>query len=597
MSVGTKSTSVRQSRRPKDSPGLASVLSLCRGAFAVTGLFSLVINLLMLTGPLFMLQVYDRVLASRSIPTLVALTILIAGLFTFMGLLELVRSRILARVGQRINDEFGERVFDGVIALGLTRTSNVQTQPLRDLDTIRQFLSGPGPLALFDLPWTPVYLGVVYLLHFDLGVLATGGAILLVLLAVWNELLTRAPLAEAAQGAIRAHAFADEGRRNADVIQAMGMHEAIRHRWRQLHGAASTRQTRAGDSAATIASVSKAMRMFLQSAMLALGAYLAIMQETTAGSMIAASILMSRALAPVDQSIAHWRGFLGFRRAHERVRVLLEGISQKAAPMPLPSPTGRVKVEGLVVLAGDAKRPILNGISFALEPGSVLGVIGPTGGGKSTLARALVGIWQPTKGVVTLDGAPLAQWDGQQLGQSVGYLPQEVALFAGTIEDNIARFALEPHPEAVVEAAKLADVHELILRLDAGYNTKIGEGGAALSAGQRQRIALARAVYGQPKFIVLDEPNSNLDADGEIALVQAIKSLKQRGVTVVVIAHRPSAISAVDDLLYLRDGQQLALGPRDEVLSQVTQNHRGRRSASGNAVMRATPESVDGVAG
>ena len=565
----TNETKRPNSDKDQGSPW-ASALALCRGALVSTGLFSFAINLLMLTGPLFMLQVYDRVLASRSIPTLIALTLLIAGLFTFMGLLEIVRSRVLARIGQRLNDALGQKTFDGVLRLGIVGGVSSQTQPLRDLDTVRQFLSGPGPLALFDMPWMPVYLAIIYLMHFDLGLLATGGAIILVVLAVLNETTTREPLAEASKRSIAAHAFADEGRRNADVVQALGMRTAMRTRWQNLHQEASTKQTRASDASGTISSASKALRMFLQSAMLALGAYLAVLQEITAGTMIAASILMARALAPVDQAIAHWRGFQGFRRANDRLRLLMEGMDKTVSPMELPDPEARIVVESLSVAPPGLQKPVVQGVTFKLEPGSALGVIGPTGSGKSTLARALVGVWPPMRGSVELDSAALHLWDSEQLGGFVGYLPQEVALFAGTIEDNIGRFALEPDPEKVVAAAKRANVHELILKLRDGYKTKIGEGGTSLSAGQRQRIALARALYADPKFVVLDEPNSNLDGEGEAALTTAISDLKAKGSAVVVIAHRRQAIQAVDELLCLKDGHQLAVGPRDEVLRKVT---------------------------
>ncbi|MEM7399102.1 MAG: type I secretion system permease/ATPase [Pseudomonadota bacterium] len=557
---------------------VATALALCRGAVVSTGIFSFVINLLMLTGPLFMLQVYDRVLSSRSVPTLIALTVLIAGLFAFMGLLELVRTRVLTRIGQRLNDKLASSVFDGVISLGLVRGASSQTQPLRDLDTMRQFLSGPGPLALFDMPWMPLYLAVIYGLHVDLGLLATAGGIVLVVLAVINESVTREPMAEASKHAIAAHAFADEGRRNADVIQALGMRSAIRGRWRKLHDLASIRQTGASDAASTISSASKALRMFLQSAMLALGAYLAVLQEVTPGTIIAGSILMARALAPVDQAIAHWRGFLGFRRANERLKKLLEGVEQAEDPMPLPEPKAHLSVQDLSVGPPGERKPIVQGLEFTLEAGTVLGVIGPTGAGKSTLARALVGVWAPLKGSVAIDSAPFHLWNHEQIGKFVGYLPQEVALFAGTIEDNIGRFASDASPERIVEAAKAANVHDLILKLPAGYSTKIGEGGAALSAGQRQRIALARALYGEPKFVVLDEPNSNLDADGEAALADAIKHLKANGSIVVVIAHRRQAIWSADLLLYIRDGFQVAFGPRDEILSKVLAGGSGDKA-------------------
>ena len=555
----------------------AAIPVIVRSALLNTGLFSCIINLLMLTGPLFMLQVYDRVLTSRSLPTLVALTLLVAALFTFMGLLELVRSRILVRIGQRVDEEFGDKVFDQVITHALLRTPNIEGQPLRDLDSVRQFISGPGPFALFDAPWVPVYLAVIYLMHPWMGMLATVGAVLLLVFAVINEMATRKPMAEAAKTAMDAQSFADECRRNAEVIGAMGMLASIRRRWKALHDNSVGIQINASDRGGTVTSSSKAMRMFLQSAMLALGAFLAVGQEITPGTMIAGSIIMSRALAPLEQAITQWRGFLSFRGARQRLNLVLGGAGQTETLMPLPEPVGSIAVEHLIVTAPQTNKTILQDINFDLDPGQALGVIGPTAAGKTTLARALVGVWPLAKGVVRLDGAPFDQWPAEQIGAYIGYLPQDVELFAGTVEENISRFHPEPDPEAIVEAAKHANVHELILNLPDGYNTTIGEGGSVLSAGQRQRVALARALYNDPVFVVLDEPNANLDAEGEAALSKAIRSLKKRGCTVVVVAHRPGAVSDVDLLLFLREGRQQAFGPRDEVLAQVTEQPRSRR--------------------
>lgn len=517
-----------------------------------------------------MLQVYDRVLTSRSIPTLIALTLLVAALFIFMGLLELVRSRILVRVGQRVDEALGSTIFDQVIAHALARTPNVAGQPLKDLDAVRQFLSGPGPFALFDSPWTPVYLAVVFLLHPWMGLLATAGALILLIFALVNEMSTRVPLAEAAKATMSAQSFAEECRRNAEVIGAMSMLDGIRARWQHLHSGAVAHQVRASDRGGTITSSSKAIRMFLQSGMLALGAYLAVLQEITPGAMIAGSIIMSRALAPLEQAITHWRGFLNFRRARQRLSVTLGSADREEERMTLPDPDAKIKVENLLVAAPQSRKVILQDINFALNPGEALGIIGPTAAGKSTLARALVGVWPLARGAVRIDGAPLDQWPAEQIGRYIGYLPQSVELFDGTIEENISRFDPSPDPEAIVKAAKQANVHDLILGLADGYNTKIGEEGEILSAGQRQRIGLARALYGKPVFIVLDEPNSNLDAQGEAALSQAIRSLKYQGCAIVVIAHRPNAIKDADYLLFLKDGRQHAFGPKEEVLSKIT---------------------------
>lgn len=563
--------STRVSSSPSQ-PKPAAVLAVGRAALINTGLFSSVINILMLTGPLFMLQVYDRVLTSRSIPTLIALTLLVAGLYIFMGILELIRSRILVRVGRRVDEELGHTVFDQTIAHTLAKTPNVAGQPLRDLDSIRQFLSGPGPFALFDAPWSPLYLAVVFLIHPWLGFLALAGAIILLIFAIINEVATRKPLADAAQSAMSAQNFADECRRNAEVVGAMSMLNGMRERWLKLHEKAVGVQIDASDRGGTITSTSKALRMFLQSGMLALGAYLAVQQEITPGSMIAASIIMARALAPIEQAITHWRGFLMFRRARKRLSLAIGQADESSDEvMELPAPQGHITVEHLIAAAPQTRVPILQDINFSLSPGQALGVIGPTASGKSTLARTLVGVWPAAKGNIRLDGAPLDQWHPDQLGPAIGYLPQDVELFAGSVGENISRFQAEPKPEDIVAAANQADVHQLILNLPDGYNTKIGEGGAILSAGQRQRIGLARALYGNPKFIVLDEPNANLDAEGEEALAAGIRAAKQNGASLVVIAHRPNAIKEVDLILYMNAGRQLAFGPRDEVLAQITQ--------------------------
>ncbi len=536
-----------------------------------------------------MLQVYDRVLTSKSQETLVALTILVIGLFAYMGVLELLRSRILSRTGRLVDEEIGKDVFDTVINHSLRKTPNINSQPLRDLDTLRQFLSGPGPSALFDAPWAPVYLAFIFVfMHAWLGIFATCGAVLLFIFAILNELLTRNRLEEASRSNMSAHVFAEENRRNAEVIQAMGMIGSMRARWEKLRGTALSDQDRAGDRASFISSATKSIRLLLQSLMLALGAYLAIKNEISPGVMIAASIIMSRALAPVEQSIAHWRGFQSFRRSHKRLLMILADMAQKEDNMQLPDPVGRLHIENIIVPVAGSNVPLLKGLNFKLEPGQALGVIGPTGAGKSTLARALVGVWPIAKGAVRIDGAPIDQWDREQIGKFMGYLPQDVELFAGTIEENICRFSTEPNPEAVVKAARLANVHEMILNLPDGYNTRIGEGGATLSAGQRQRVGLARALYGEPVFIVLDEPNANLDMEGEVALVQAIQAAKANGAAVIVIAHRPSAIQSVDLILFLRDGTQAAFGPRDEVLKQIMkppQQSGGQQQQAGDGKM------------
>ena len=530
-----------------------------------TGAISCVTNLLMLTGPLFMLQIYDRVLTSGSVPTLVALLVLVAGLFAFMGALELLRSRVLVRVGLRLDRILNDRVFESVARVG-PASGAAGTQTLRDLDQLRQFISGPGPFAIFDMPWAPLYFAVIFLFHWWLGLVAVGGAVILLTLSLINEFATRKPMAEAAGRSAQGFALAEAGRRNAEVLHAMGMYRAYHQRWRGARDGALEAQTRASDRAGTITAATKATRLFLQSLMLATGAYLALQQIVTPGVMIAASIILSRALAPIEQAIGHWRAFTGARQGLARVKAALATLPDETGRMTLPEPKGELVVDKVYAAPPGIADPMLKDISFTLSPGDALGVIGPSASGKSTLARALVGVWPLIQGAVRLDGAALDQWDPEQLGPHIGYLPQDVELFDGTVEENIARFDPERDPEAIVAAAEKADVHRLILKLPDGYGTRIGEGGRVLSAGQRQRVALARALYGDPVLVVLDEPNSNLDAEGEAALTRAIEGVRADGRTVVVMAHRPSAIAAVDLLLVLKDGRQAGFGPKADVL-------------------------------
>ncbi len=543
----------------------------CRGAFISTGIFSFFTNILMLTGSMYMLQVYDRVLASGSIPTLVALTVLVVILFMFMGVLEYIRTRVLVRVGLRLDEQLGSITFDAVQMHAIKRTPNVGAQPVRDLDGIRQFVSGPGPLAFFDTPWMPVYLAFIFMLHPMLGYFAIFAGIVLFIFAILNDVVTKKPAAKANETTMISNALTEESRRNAEVIGAMGMQNAIRARWQKLHADALTDSTHVNDRAGSIAAFSKVMRMMFQSGMLGLGAYLAVLQEISPGTMIAGTIILSRALAPIEQAIGQWRPFLAARKSYARLKLVLDDAPIREQPMELPQPKGRILAENILVNIPTVEQPLLQGINFKLESGEAVGVLGPSGAGKSTLARVLVGVWPPTRGGVRLDDALLEQWNDTQLGKFIGYLPQTVELFSATIEENISRFEPEASPEAVVEAAKMANVHEMILRLPEGYGTQIGDGGSALSAGQRQRIGLARAMYGNPVFVVLDEPNSNLDAEGEAAVIHAINKMKETGTSIVVIAHRPSAIAAVDKILFIKDGVQLAFGPRQEVLDKILQ--------------------------
>jgi PrtD family type I secretion system ABC transporter len=546
---------------------IRGALHALRGSFAMAGVFSLFSNLLMLTVPLYLLQIYDRVLASRSQSTLVALTVIAASLLAVMGALELIRARMLVRLGANLDARLGDRVFSAVFAQTLAGTGAARAQPLRDLDSVRQFLTGSGLFAFLDAPWLPIYLVVVFLFHPLLGGVAAAGALLLLALALINELTTREPLQRANLEAVGATGFAETSFRNAEVLEALGMLGAIRQRWLRGHRRGIAFQALASDRAATLSAASKTTRLLLQIAILGVGAALAIDQVITAGTIIAASILSARALAPVELAIANWRGFVATRSAYRRLSDLLASNPAPEPRMALPPPKGRLAVEQIVAVPPGAPKPVLQGVSLALEPGEVLGVIGPTAAGKSTLARHLVGVWHPTAGTVRLDGASLRDWPREELGPRIGYLPQDVELFEGTVKENIARFEAEPDPERVVRAAVRAGVHDMILALPMGYDTAIGVGGSTLSAGQRQRVGLARALYGEPALVVLDEPNSNLDVDGDRALTAAILDLKRRGATVVVVAHRPSAIAAVDKLLVLREGRVAAFGPTQEVLS------------------------------
>src|SRR5918998_2853501 len=549
---------------------LAQALASCRGAFIAVGIFSGIINILMLTGSIYMLQVYDRVLPSRSLPTLVGLTLIIIFLFALQGLLDFVRQRILTRVGSTLDSELAGRIFNIVVALPLKGRTGIEgLQPLRDFDTVRAFLSGVGPTALFDLPWLPLYLGLCFLLHPWLGLIALVGAILLFALAVLTEILSRKPLQEAVSHAGARQQQAEASRRNAEAIKAMGMAAPLARRWTEVNDKYLTAQERAADASGGLGAVSKVLRFLLQSLVLGAGAWLVILDKASPGVIIAASILTSRALAPIETAIAHWKQFLAARQSWRRLGELLAAMPAEAEPMPLPAPRKSLAVEGIVVGIPGAREVIVSNVTFSLSAGDGLGVIGPSASGKSTLVRAIVGVWPVLRGAIRLDGATLEHWSPAALGASIGYMPQAIELFDGTVAENIARFSENPDPAKVVAAAKAAGAHEMILPLPNGYDTRTGEGAGTLSAGQRQRIALARALYGDPFVVVLDEPNSNLDAEGEAALTEAIKGVRARGGIVVVVAHRPSALAAVDQVLVMRNGAMQALGPRDDVLRKT----------------------------
>ncbi len=566
---------------------LAEALAACRGAFYGTALISGMSNILMLTGAMFMLEIYDRVLPSRSMPTLVGLLVLAAALFTALGILDAIRGRILVRVGGALDETLSGRVYDTLMRLPLRAGARSDgTQPLRDLDAVRSYLSGLGPVALFDLPWIPLYLAICFAFHPLIGFTALGGAIVLIALTLVTEILMRAPTKAATEAAVMRSGLAEASRRNAEALIAMGMAGRIAARWNEANRQYMHSQQEASDLGGGLGAISKVLRMMLQSGVLAVGAYLVIHQEASAGIIIAASILSARALAPVDLAIANWKGFVAARQSWQRLNKLLTLSPSRSAPMQLQAPIHRLTVETVSGSPPGVPKIVVQDITFELEAGQGLGIIGPSGSGKSSLVRLLVGVWQPVRGNVRLDGAALDQWSPDALGRHIGYLPQDVELLAGTVAENIARFEPEADTEAVIAAAKAVGVHDLIVRLPAGYDTPIGEQGSALSAGQAQRIALARAVYREPFLVVLDEPNSNLDSEGEEALTQAILGIRERNGIVVVVAHRPSAIAGVDRLLMMNQGRAQAIGPKDEVLSKVLQ-----RPLSMPRPLKVVPES------
>jgi PrtD family type I secretion system ABC transporter len=551
---------------------LGEALRSCRSAFIGVGIMSCMINLLYLTGSIFMLEVYDRVIPSRSVATLVGLVVLCGGLYIAQGILDMIRGRILGRIGTSLDEALNARVFETIVRLPLlVGARNDGLQPLRDLDAVRSFLGSMGPGAFFDLPWLPFYLAICFAFHWLIGVTALVGAVILVMLTLITEFMSRRPAREALTLAARRSDLAASSRRNAEVLIAMGMAGRLKKRWSEANEKYLSGNQHTSDVTGGLGAIAKVMRMTLQSAVLAVGAYLVIHQEATAGIIIAGSILSARALAPVDLAIAHWKGFVAARQSWQRLNRLFETIPAQVAQTLLQSPSKRLSVEAVSIVPPGDQRVIVQDVNFVLEAGHGLGVIGPSGSGKSSLVRALVGVWQPARGKVRLDGAALDQWSSDVLGRHVGYLPQDVELFGGTVAQNICRFDPDAKSDAIIAAAKEAGVHDMIIKMRDGYDTQIGEQGAALSAGQAQRVALARALYGDPFLIVLDEPNSNLDSEGDEALTGAVRSARARGAIVVVVAHRPVGIEAVDQLLVLKDGRMQAFGPKETVLGQVLQ--------------------------
>ncbi|MEM7777863.1 MAG: type I secretion system permease/ATPase [Pseudomonadota bacterium] len=560
---------------PAGKSSLALIVEAFRGTVAGVFAISGVVNLLALTGAFYMLQIYDRVLTSHSVPTLVAFSILAAGLYVFQGVLDVLRGQVLVRLGMRLDSQIGPLAHAAALRLPLYGTSaNDAVRPIRDVEAVRSFLSSQGPIAIFDVPWMPLYLAFVYFLHPWLGVLATCGVVILFGLTLLTEIWSRDLNAKATEAGLQRTKIADTNARNADVLRAMGFGDRASARYDAVSATYVGIQTRASDVTGGMSGVSRVMRMMLQSAVLGLGAYLTLQGHVSAGAIIAASIATSRALAPIELAIAHWKGFVAARQAHARLNKTLSALPDRTAPIALPPPSRRLALEHVFVPIPGAQRIVLSNASFELSAGDGLGVVGPSGSGKSTLARALVGVWQIARGAIRLDGAAIDRWPDEYFQQHVGYLPQDVGLMDGTISQNIARFDTEADSATIIRAAQAADVHELILRLPDGYETQLGAGGMALSAGQRQRIALARALYGDPFLVVLDEPNANLDSEGDAALTNAIAGVRERDGIVVVIAHRPSALQAVNLVAFIRDGHVAKFGPRDDVLNAVLERPR-----------------------
>jgi ATP-binding cassette, subfamily C, type I secretion system permease/ATPase len=547
---------------------LRQALAKFRVSFGWLALFSLIINVLMLTGAIFMLEVYDRVLPSGNIPTLVALAGLAVFLFAFQAALDIVRVRILARISIGFEQALHSRLFLSLLHRNASRPES-GTLPWHDLDRLRSFIAGGGLLSLFDLPWIPVYLSVCFALHFWIGITASLGAIVLFCLTVATESLARFPTRLMSEVMVTRDSLAEAVRRNAETVKSMAMTSHLMSRWAAFSTRHLDAQRQVNDVVGGLGAVSKVLRMMLQSTVLAVGAYLVIVGEATAGIIIAGSILSARALAPIELAIAHWRSFLAARQGAKRLDRILEELPVQSLPLPLPRPKSQLSLEEVSIAPPGGTTRVLRDVSFTLNCGGALGIIGPSASGKSSLARGIVGVWPASSGSIRLDGASLQLWSPEALGASIGYVPQNVELFAGTIAENIARFSRNAASSDIISAAKAAQIHEMILRMPQGYETLVGDAGAVLSAGQRQRVALARALYGDPFLIVLDEPNSNLDLEGERALADAVASIKSRSGIAIIISHRPTVLNAVDHLLVLSDGQVQAFGRKQDVLERI----------------------------
>ncbi|MDQ2095778.1 type I secretion system permease/ATPase [Rhodalgimonas zhirmunskyi] len=535
-------------------------------------IFGFLVNLLMLTGPLYMLQVYDRVLGSRSEATLIALSLLVVFLYAMYGLLEYVRGRVMARVGARFQSALEGRVFSAVLRRSAVLGRDNKTSGLADLEAVQRLMSSPVLLSMMDILWTPFFVAAIFVFHFKLGVLALVGGFILIMITVINHFVSARTLAHAGSATMQAQNMANQLETEAELVQSLGMRDAAFKRWLLRRDEALSNHISGSDRSGGFSAFTKSFRLLLQSAMLGLGAWLVLQQELTPGAMIAGSILLGRALAPIEMTIGQWPLVARARLGWTNLAALLSEVPAEQPRTPLPRPRAVLDLQQVTVVPPGQSQASLRMVSFHLDPGKALGVIGPSGAGKSTVARVITGVWRPAGGKVRLDGATLDQYDPDVLGQHIGYLPQKVQLFDGTIAENIAKLSPEPDPEKVVAAAKKADAHDMILRLPNGYDTQVSAAGGQLSGGQIQRMGLARAMYGDPVILVLDEPNSNLDNEGSIALNKAIRTFKEEGKSVIIMAHRPAAIQECDVLLVLENGARTAFGPRDEVLKERVQN-------------------------
>jgi len=559
-------SSARRAKTNRKS-NISQLLSGFRGMLIFVFGISGVVNILALTGAFYMLQIYDRALTSGSIPTLIALSVLAVGLYMFQGVLDVIRMQILVRLGAKLDHKLSPAAYKVTIDMPRYGFSSAEAiERSRDVDTLRGFMGSQGPLALFDLPWMPLYITFIYLLHPWLGALTLLGALVMAVLTLMTELLTKKRGASAQQASIERAALAESHTRNADVLKAMGFAGRAVQSFEDINGRHLKLHTSTTDIGGTLSGIAKVLRMILQSSILGLGAFLTIQGQLSPGAIIAASIIAARALAPVDMAIAQWKNIVSARRSYSRLKETLSARPEEKIQVKLPKPEQVIKLENVAVAAPSTGTVILSDISFELKAGQALGLIGPSGGGKSTLARAITNVWPLVRGCVRLDGAEMDQWTDEDRGQYIGYLPQDVSLLDGTIAQNICRFDPEPDGADIIEAAKAAGVHELIVRLSEGYQTVMGPDGTSLSAGQRQRVALARALYRNPFLVVLDEPNSNLDSEGEVALTTAIEGVRQRGGVAVIIAHRPSALKAVDMVGIIQNGRLVQFGPKSEII-------------------------------